>query len=83
MSSSREYKGFQINANATKSPRGGYVASVTLSRRSTDITFENKFEVPLDEELPSEDEALHEAVQYGLDLIDGLLPWFDPQSMHR
>jgi hypothetical protein len=42
---------------------------------------ESKFHLPLHEQLATEDEALREAMQYGADLVDRLVPWFDPQSM--
>jgi hypothetical protein len=81
VSCQREYKGFQVNAVAAKSPLGGYVASVTLARRDSSTAAANKFDLPLDAELYSELDALHQAMQYGLDLIDGLVPWFDPDSI--
>jgi hypothetical protein len=59
---------------------GGYVASVTLTREGSEVA-EKTFDVPLAEDLYSEDEALREGMQYGIDLVDGLLAWFDPQSM--
>jgi len=73
----REYKGFWINVSAIKMGSGGYGAAVSLRVEQSERTFE----VPLDEDLLSEDEALHEALQYGCDLVDGLLPWFDPETM--
>jgi hypothetical protein len=75
-----EYKGFQIDVFATQTRSGGYVASVTLTQQDADIT-ERKFDLPLDEDLFSPEEVLREGMQYGCDLIDGLLPWFNPQSM--
>jgi hypothetical protein len=81
VSCQREYKGFRINADAAKSPLGGYVASVTLVRRDSSCTAANKFDLPLDADLSTEHDALHQAMQYGLDLIDGLVPWFDPNSI--
>ena len=73
----REYKGFSINVSAIKFASGGYGAAVRLRVEPS----ERLFEVPLDEDLLSEDEALHEALQYAVDLVDGLLPWFDPRTM--
>jgi hypothetical protein len=73
----REYKGFVISATAVRMASGGYGAVVSL--RVADI--ERTFDVPLDEDLFSEDEALQEALHYGRDLADGLLPWFDPRTM--
>ena len=73
----REYKGFEIDASAIKLTSGGYGAAVKL--RGGDA--ERTFDLPLDEALVSEDEALQEAIQYGRDLVDGLLPWFDPEAM--
>ena len=75
---SRYYKGFQIVAQVIRGTRGGYGASVTLIRE--DLT-QRKFELPLDDDLCCEEEALSQGMQYGVDLVDGLLPWFDPQSM--
>jgi hypothetical protein len=73
----REYQGFSINVSAIKMASGGYGAAVILRVESR----ERSFEVPLDEDLLSEDEAFQEALQYACDLIDGLLPWFDPRTM--
>ena len=73
----REYKGFEIDASAIKLTSGGYGAAVKLRGHEVERTFD----LPLDEALISEDEALHEAIQYGRDLVDGLLPWFDPEGM--
>ena len=73
----REYKGFFISVSAIKLRSGGYGAAVRLRVEQSERTFE----VPLDEDLLSEDEALHEALQYSRDLVDGLLPWFDPRMM--
>ena len=81
MSSRREYKGFQISAAAAKSPLGGYVASVTLVRQASAHPASSKFDLPLEADLCSERDALHQAMQYGLDLVDGLVPWFDPDSI--
>jgi hypothetical protein len=81
VSCQREYKGFQVNAAAAKSPLGGYVASVTLVRQHSAHPASNKFDLPLEADLCSENDALHQAMQYGLDLIDGLVPWFDPDSI--
>ena len=78
---SRHYKGFDISVCAIKAHSGGYVASVTL--KQLEPGKESKFDLPLDEDLFSEGEALHEGMQYGFDLVDGLLPWFDPQSVAR
>jgi len=77
MRAQREYNGFEIIAETNNSTVEGYAASVTLMR---DGAVQRKFDLPLCEELASEDEALREAVQYGADLVDGLCPWFDPQS---
>ena len=75
----REYRGFQIDVSTLRTTSGGYVASVTLTRQGADAA-RREFALPLDEDLLSEEEAKREAMQYGADLVDGLLPWFDPQS---
>ena len=69
------YKGFNIRVTVNKSTLGGYVATVTLAPIETQTT--RAFDLPLDEDLPTQAEALNEAIQYGRDLVDGLLPWFD------
>ena len=71
------YKGFNIHVIVNKSTLGGYMAAVTLTAVETQ-TIPRTFDLPLDEDLPTEAEASNEAIQYGRDLVDGLLPWFDP-----
>ena len=79
MSNRREYRGFQIDVCTVRTKSGGYIASVKLTREGSDAA-RREFALPLDEDLLIEEEAKHEAMQYGVDLVDGLLPWFDPQS---
>ena len=74
---SRHYKGYDICVRAIRARSGGYAASVTL--KHPEPANETHFELPLDEDLFSEGEALQEGMQYGVDLVDGLLPWFEPQ----
>jgi len=75
-----EYKGFQISTRAIELPLGGYAASVTLKRHHPRIR-ESRFDLPLDAERSTKEEALREAMRYGKDLVDGLVPPFDPRSM--
>jgi hypothetical protein len=79
MKNQREYRGFQIDVCTLRTTTGGYVASVTLTPAGADAA-RREFALPLDEDLSSEEEAKREAMQYGADLVDGLLPWFDPRS---
>ena len=76
---SRNYKSFAINVQVIQGLSGGYVGSVTLTHGGGHIR-DRRFTLPLDEDLASEEDVLREALQYGVDLVDGLLPWFDPQS---
>ena len=78
---SRHYKGFQIDVHPRSASSFGFSATVTLTRHGAD-SFQREFPLLLDEDLPTEEEAAREGIQYGLDLIDGLLPWFDPEQ-HR
>ena len=73
---SHHYKGFAISVQVMSGRAGGYVGTVTL-RQDGNVP-ERTFDLPLDEELATEEEALREGFQYGLDLVDGVLPWFDP-----
>jgi len=75
---SRHYKGYDICVRAVRAHSGGYAASITLKHQTP--AKESEFELPLDEDLCSESEALQEGMRYGLDLVDGLLPWFNPQN---
>jgi hypothetical protein len=75
----RDYKGFDLHGRATALLSGIYVASVTLSRRGPHARVRT-FDVPLADELLTEQEAVGNAIQHGLDLVDGLLPCFDPET---
>ena len=50
-----EYKGFQILVHAAAGLVGGYVASVTLTRKIP-VPSESKFDLPVVEDLGSEDD---------------------------
>ena len=80
MSVDREYKGFEIHAQA---PEGvaGYVPEVTLVRHKGDQVRERKFFPPVQAGFATEDEALACAMQYAFDLIDGDVQGFDPHAM--
>ena len=80
MQRQRKYKDFEITAEAFRLPAGGYGACVTLSREGS-LRMESRFQLPLHEQLATEDEALREAMRSGADLVVGLMPWFDPPSM--
>ena len=79
-SGGREYKGFEIYAQA---PEGaaGYVPEVTLVRHHGDQVRERKFFPPVHAAFATEDEALGSAMQYAFDLIDGDIEGFDPHTM--
>ena len=53
---------------------------MTLTREHP-VRTECKVDLPLYDRFTSEDEALQQALRYGADLVDGLLPTFDPQRM--
>jgi hypothetical protein len=74
-----EKQGFEITAQSVGAPDGSYQASVTLTP-SDPLHVECKFSMPLCKGISTEDEVLHEAIHYGRDLVDGLLPWFDPRQ---
>ena len=73
----REYKGFEIHAQA---PLGasGYVPEVTLVRPGAEAVGERKFYPSVPGGFERQGEALGFAVQYGFDLIDGDVEGFDP-----
>ncbi|HZN24865.1 MAG TPA: hypothetical protein VFB75_11605 [Burkholderiales bacterium] len=75
-----DYKGFQIEVCTVATSAGGYVATVRLTPQSGEAA-SREFQLPLDEDFASEEQATREAIQYGADLIDGLLPWFNPQTL--
>ena len=76
----REYKGFEIHAQA---PEGaaGYVPEVILVRHKGDQVRERKCFPPVQAAFPTADEALGCAMQYAFDLIDGDVEGFDPSTM--
>lgn len=80
MQRQREYNGFGITAEAFPLPVGGFGACVTLSREGP-VRMQSKFHLPIEEQLATAEEALREAMRYGADLVDGLVPSFDPNDM--
>jgi hypothetical protein len=76
---SREYMGFHIEVHPKKGRSYGFVATVTLTSRDAG-NLRRDFPLLLDEDLATEEEAVREGFQYGIDLIDGLLPWFNPKQ---
>jgi hypothetical protein len=79
-SGGREYKGFEIHAQA---PEGaaGYVPEVTLVRHNGDQVRERKFFPPVQAAFATEDEALGCAMEYAFALIDGDVEGIDPHTM--
>ena len=75
----REYKGFEIHAQAPEGA-GGYVPEVTLVRHKGDQIRERKFFPPVHAPFATEEEALGCAMQYAFDLIDGDVEGFDPDT---
>ena len=80
MSLHREYKGFEINAHAHKSGHE-WIPVVVLTRRNPVGTAQIKLDPPCGKGLPSKDEALRRAMEYGLAAVDGGIKGFDPNSM--
>ena len=81
MSVHREYKGFELHAHVSESPRGGYVPSVTLTRHNAVNVAERKFDLPVKAPIPDKNKALDIAMRYGCDLVDGQIPGFDARAM--
>jgi hypothetical protein len=75
-----ENQGFQIVASVRKLAVGGYAASVALTRNAP-VPTECSFDLPLYAKLATEDEALRQAMQYGADILDGLVPSIDAPTM--
>ena len=76
----RDYKGIEIHARA---PRGdsGYVPEVVLVKHGGESVRERKFLPPVRAGFESEESALDCAMRYGVELVDGDIEAFDPNTM--